>query len=156
MGTRGAESDYMTKRIVCLLLAASSLALSAASFPDGRGMFERRLGMFVHWGIYAVGAWHEQERMRLGVPRAEYEAYAERFAAERFDADAFVAAAKSLDADYIVFTAKHHDGFCLWDTATTDFKVTRSPCGRDVLKELSAAQASVSPCARHPGRRAGE
>lgn len=129
----------MAKRVVLLLAAVSGLTLSAAAFPDGKGMFERRLGMFVHWGIYAVGAWHEQERMRLGVPRAKYEKYAAQFSAERFDADQFVAAAKSLGADYIVFTAKHHDGFCLWDTATTEFKVTKTPCGRDVLGELAAA-----------------
>jgi alpha-L-fucosidase len=53
-------------------------------------MFDRRLGMFVHWGIYSVGGWHEQEQMRRGIPRDEYAKYAERFTAERFSADAFV------------------------------------------------------------------
>ena len=102
-------------------------------------MFDRRVGMFVHWGIYAADGWHEQQRMRLGIGRAEYEKRAVSFTAERFDADKFVSAAKSLGADYIVFTSKHHDGFCMWDTKTTDFKVTNTPCGRDVLKELAEA-----------------
>ena len=95
--------------------------------------------MFVHWGIYSVDAWHEQERMRLRVPRGEYEKCAERFTAERFNADKIIDAAESLGAEYIVFTAKHHDGFCMWDTKTTDFKVTNTPAKRDVVDELAAA-----------------
>ena len=51
-------------------------------------MFNRRLGLFVHWGIYSVGEWHEQERMRLGMARVEYEQYAARFAAEKFASSA--------------------------------------------------------------------
>ena len=102
-------------------------------------MFDRRLGMFIHWGIYSVGGFHEQERMRLRVPRTEYEKCAERFAAEKFDADKFVDAAELLGAEYIVFTAKHHDGFCMWDTKTTDFKVTNTPTKRDIVGELAAA-----------------
>ncbi len=102
-------------------------------------MFDRRVGMFVHWGIYSVGGYHEQERMRLNVPRAEYAKYVEGFAAEKFDADRFIDAAESLGAEYIVLTAKHHDGFCLWDTKTTDFNVMNAPAKRDIVAELSAA-----------------
>lgn len=102
-------------------------------------MFERRLGVFVHWGIYSVNGWHEQERWRLGVPRAEYAALKDRFRAERFDADALAKAAADAGAEYLVFTAKHHDGFCMWATATTDFCVTNSPCGRDLLGEVADA-----------------
>ena len=126
------------------LLLAGLLGLilqgnSAVKFEDGGGLFNRRLGMFVHWGIYSVNGFHEQERMRKRMPRAEYEAAASRFTAERFDADKFVDAAESLGAEYVVFTSKHHDGFCMWDTATTDFKVTNTPAKRDVLGELAAA-----------------
>ena len=106
---------------------------------EGWKMFDRRLGLFIHWGIYSVGGYHEQEQMRLKVPRAEYVQYAARFFAEKFSADCFVDAAESLGADYIVFTAKHHDGFCMWDTETTDFKVTNTLTGRDVLRELAEA-----------------
>ena len=96
-------------------------------FPYGRGMFNRRLGMFIHWGIYSVGGLHEQERLRYAVPRGEYAKYAARFDAAKFDPDHFIEVARSAGAEYIVFTAKHHDGFCLWDTETTDFKVTNTP-----------------------------
>ena len=115
--------------------AACSHAIAAERWS----MFERRIGMFVHWGIYSVGEWHEQQEMRRGMSRAEYEKCAERFKAEKFDADALVGVADSVGAEYIVFTAKHHDGFCMWDTATTDFKVTNTPAKRDVLAELAAA-----------------
>ena len=123
------------RRALYAVLCAASLAAQGSEWK----MFDRRLGMFVHWGVYSVGGWHEQEEMRRRVPRGEYEKSAERFSAERFDAAAFVRAAESLGADYIVFTAKHHDGFCLWNTKTTSFNVMNTPCGRDVLKELADA-----------------
>ena len=124
-------------------LLATILVAGAISCAIGEtvrwNMFERRLGMFVHWGIYSVGEWHEQEEMRRGMSRADYEKFAGRFTAEKFDADALVGVAESAGAEYIVFTAKHHDGFCMWDTKTTDFKVTNTPAKRDVLAELAAA-----------------
>ena len=119
-------------------LVAAFLSHGTA-FPDGKGLFNRRLGMFVHWGIYSVNGFHEQERMRKGMSRAEYEKCAAGFAAEKFDAEELVRVAESAGAEYIVFTAKHHDGFCMWDTKTTDFKVTNTPAKRDVLRELADA-----------------
>ena len=122
---------------VCLILLLQGFG--SVQFEDGRGLFNRRLGLFIHWGIYSVNGYHEQERMRKRMPRAEYETCAAGFTAARFDADKFVGAAESLGAEYIVFTAKHHDGFCMWDTKTTDFKVTNTPAKRDVLGELVEA-----------------
>ena len=131
------------KRLFAVLgaLLACFLGYAACGQPSAGGwkMFDRRIGMFVHWGIYSAGGWHEQEQMRRNIPRPEYEKYAERFTAENFSADAFVDVAESAGAEYIVFTAKHHDGFCMWDTATTGFKVTNTPAKRDVLKELAEA-----------------
>ena len=129
----------MNRRLLSILLVLTALSAAAATFGDGKGLFNQRLGMFVHWGIYSVNGWHEQEEMRGKMPRSEYEKVAERFTAEKFDADAFVDAAELLGAEYIVFTSKHHDGFCMWDTATTDFKVTNTPTKRDVLKEVAEA-----------------
>lgn len=117
--------------------------LQMSTTPEGGvekwRLFERRLGMFVHWGIYSVGEWHEQEFWRKGMRRADYEKFAGRFTAEKFDADALVDVAKLAGAEYIVFTSKHHDGFCMWDTATTDYKVTNTPAKRDVIGELADA-----------------
>ena len=103
-------------------------------------MFDRRIGMFVHWGIYSVGSWHEQEQMRREIVRAEYAQYAKDFKAEHFNADELVAEAKALGADYLVFTTKHHDGFCMWDTKTTDYNSVRgAPAGRDFVREIAQA-----------------
>ena len=129
----------MTMMILGAAVSAAAMSASAGTFSDGHGLFNRRLGMFVHWGIYSVGEWHEQEEMRRGVPRVEYEKYKDRFAAEKFSPDGFIDVAESAGAEYIVITTKHHDGFCMWDTKTTDFKVTNTPAKRDVVGELAAA-----------------
>jgi len=102
--------------LCCLGVAFQGNCVS--QFGDGSGLFSRRLGMFVHWGVYAVNGYHEQERMRKRLSRAEYEKCVAGFTAERVDANRFVDAAESLGAEYIVFTAKHHDGFCMWDSVT--------------------------------------
>lgn len=100
---------------------------------------EQRLGMFVHWGLYAIGAWHEQEQMLLGVSREEYEARAEQFHPRNYDPEKWVMLAKEAGMSYICFTTKHHDGFCMWDTKQTDYNIMHTPYGRDVLKELQLA-----------------
>ena len=129
-------SPKSIKSLALVAFFASAMPLFAA---DGWKMFDRRLGMFVHWGIYSVGEWHCQQLWRKRMSRVEYEKFADRFKAEKFDADSFVDVAESAGADYIVFVSKHHDGFCMWDTATTDYKVTNTPAGRDVIGELAAA-----------------
>lgn len=131
-----------------LLALASSFLVLASSLPapsdtvtfaDGKGLFNRRLGMFVHWGIYSVGGWHEQELYRKRMTRVNYEKYKDRFTAEKFDADRFIDVAESAGAEYIVFTTKHHDGFCMWATKTTDYNVMNTPAGRDLVGELADA-----------------
>ncbi len=103
----------------------------------------KRFGMFIHFGIYSQTAWHEQAQMRLGIPKNEYVKLAESFDPKDFSADEWVRFAKESGAQYICFTTKHHDGFCMWDTKYTDYKITNTPFGRDILKELSEA------CERH-------
>ena len=109
------------------------------AFADGKGMFSRRLGMFIHWGVYATGAFHEQAMWMKDMTRPDYEAFVDGFTTEKFDADRFVDIAESAGAEYIVITTKHHDGFCLWDTATTDFCAPKSPAKRDLIGDLAAA-----------------
>jgi len=109
-------------------------------FGDARDwFFERRFGLFVHWGLYAIPAWHEQHQWRGSVPRREYERLTERFNPTAFDPDVWLDVAEAARMRYVVFTTKHHDGFCLWDTAQTDYKVTNTPYGRDVLRMLADA-----------------
>ncbi len=111
-------------------------------FNDSREQtFEKRFGMFVHFGVYALTEWHEQALWRAEMRRSEYEKLAVRFDPSRFDADEWIDAAESAGMEYICVTTKHHDGFCLWDTRRTDYKITNSPFGRDLLRELSVACA---------------
>ncbi len=110
------------------------------SFGDERDwFFRKRRGLFLHWGLYALEGWHEQDQTRRHIPRAEYEQLALRWNPERFAPDAWLDLAQETGMEYLVFTTKHHDGFCLFDSQHTDFKVTRTPYGRDILAELAEA-----------------
>gem|GEM_PF-4695696 len=119
--------------------------MASLRFGDGRDwFFERRFGMFIHWGLCAIPAWHEQIQWRRGIPRREYAKLLERFNPVRFDPDAWLDVALRNGMEYVCFTAKHHDGFCLWDTRLTDFNVMRSLYGRDVLALSAAGCPSAS------------
>ena len=99
----------------------------------------KRFGMFIHWGIYSVNKIHEQEMWRYGTSKEAYEEYARSFNPKNYNPHDWVKLAKDSGFDYITFTTKHHDGFCMWDTAYSDYKVTNTPYGKDVLKELADA-----------------
>lgn len=94
-----------------------------------------RFGLFIHWGIYAVAARHEWVQSHEQRPTEEYGRYMHFFDADLYDPVKWARDAKAAGMKYAVITAKHHDGFAMWDTATSDFKVTNSPAGRDVLGE---------------------
>lgn len=100
-----------------------------------------KFGMFVHWGIYSLTGYHEQARWRFFTPRAEYRKLMNEFNPVKFDPDEWVRLAKDAGMEYICFTTKHHDGFCMFDTKYTDFNIMNTPYHRDVLKELSEACA---------------
>lgn len=100
---------------------------------------DERFGMFIHFGIYAQAGWHEQHQLRLGVAKEEYVRFKDCFNPADFDAYKIVRFAKDAGAQYICFTAKHHDGFCMWDTRYTDYNIMHTPYGKDILKELADA-----------------
>lgn len=100
---------------------------------------DERFGMFIHFGIYSQAGWHEQHQLRLNVPKDEYVKLKDTFNPSGFDADKIVKFAKDSGAQYICFTTKHHDGFCMWDTKYTDYNVMNTPYGKDILKEISDA-----------------
>lgn len=89
-----------------------------------------RFGMFVHWGIYALSEFHEQYRWKLSVPREEYAALAQQFNPVDFDPEEWVLLAKEAGMEYLCFTTKHHDGFCMWDTNTRILKSPILPTAR--------------------------
>ena len=97
------------------------------------------LGLFVHFGPYAMLGIHEQALARCRIDREEYEAMAMQFNPTAYDPDEWVRMAKAAGMKYITFTTKHHDGFCMWDTKTTDYGIMHTPYGRDVLAMLADA-----------------
>lgn len=84
-----------------------------------------RFGLFVHFGLYSVAARHEWVQSHEQIPAAAYERYAAFFDPDLFDARELARTAERAGQRYVVLTAKHHEGFCLWDTSTTDFKSSR-------------------------------
>lgn len=106
-------------------------------------------GMFIHLGLYSQlgGMWKgepikvgysEQIQMWAEIPQEDYAAVSKDFTLEHFDAKAIVSLAKEAGMKYLVVTSKHHDGYCLFDTKTTDYNVVKtSPFGKDVLRLLA-------------------
>ncbi len=95
-----------------------------------------RFGMFIHFGLYSAAARHEWIQMREEIPPEEYQKYFDHFDPDLFDARQWAKKAKAAGMKYAVFTTKHHEGFCLFDSQYTDYKVTNTACGRDLVKEF--------------------
>jgi alpha-L-fucosidase len=111
---------------------------------------QAKFGMFIHWGVYSVPAGYYKGQPVPGIgewimnkgkiPCADYQAFATQFNPQKFDADEFVRIAKSAGMKYMVITAKHHDGFAMFNTEYSNWNIYKStPFGRDPLKELAAA-----------------
>ena len=99
-----------------------------------------RFGMFIHFGLYSVPARHEWIRYFEAIDNETYDRkYLSRFNPDLFDAKAWARSAKAAGMKYVVLTTKHHEGFCLWDTATTDYKITKTAFGRDLVREYVEA-----------------
>jgi alpha-L-fucosidase len=97
-----------------------------------------RFGMFIHWGPVSLKGTEIGWSRGARVPVAEYDNLYRSFNPTRFDAGDWVATARAAGMKYLVITAKHHDGFCLWDSALTDYDIMATPFARDVLAELAA------------------
>lgn len=98
-----------------------------------------KFGMFIHWGVYALLGKGEWIRTVDQIPLDEYDKLPPKFNPVKFNPDEWAALAKQAGMKYMVFTTKHHDGFCMWDTKTTDYKVTNTPYGKDVLAMVHEA-----------------
>ena len=86
-----------------------------------------RFGLFIHWGLYAAAARHEWVKKNESTTDADYQPYFDHFDPDLYDPVALANAAKGAGAKYSVITSKHHDGFCLWDSASTDYKAPNTP-----------------------------
>lgn len=98
-----------------------------------------RFGLFIHWGLYALAARHEWVKQQEKMTNEEYEKYFKFFDPDLYDPTAWAKAAAAAGMKYFVITTKHHDGFCLWDSALTDYKATNTPAGRDLLRPMIEA-----------------
>jgi alpha-L-fucosidase len=134
------------------LVALSVLALLAAVLPaageddpaplDPRleWFVDGKLGIFIHWGLYAVNGIPESWSFFNG--EISYDDYMKQkagFTAERYDPEAWAALFKEAGARYAVLTSKHHDGFALWPTELGDLDVMATPAGRDLLRPYADA-----------------
>ncbi len=104
--------------------------------PGDTGWFVKaRFGMFIHFGLYAMPARHEWVKTNERISEAKYDKYFKYFNPDLFDARAWARQAKAAGMKYAVLTTKHHEGFCLFDSAHTDYKITNTPFGRDLVRE---------------------
>jgi len=107
---------------------------------------EYGLGQFIHWGVYAIpgGQWNgknytgaaEWIRSWREMPAEEYDNLYRQFNPVAFDARAWAKQAKEMGAKYVIFTTKHHDGFCLWNSKYTDYTIASTPYKRDIVGQV--------------------
>lgn len=100
---------------------------------------DARFGMFIHWGPVSLKGTEIGWSRGREIPIEEYDSLYLQFNPVNFDATEWVKLAKDAGMKYIVFTSKHHDGFCNWDTDYTDYNIMNSAYGKDIMAELAAA-----------------
>ncbi len=145
--------------VLCLLTACSTKQVEAGSSEtskdylrageqDMQAWREMKFGLFIHWGPVSLKGteigWSRggERRGRSGkgkIPFEEYDNLYKKFNPVKFNADEWVQVAKDAGMKYLVFTSKHHDGFSMFDSKHTDYKITNSPFKRDVVQELADA-----------------
>ncbi len=144
---------------LCLLTACSAEQIHTNSLKESKDYLrageqdmqrwrEMKFGLFIHWGPVSLKGteigWSRggERRGRTGtgsIPAEEYDNLYKQFNPIKFNADEWVQLAKDAGMKYLVFTSKHHDGFSMFDSKLTEYKITNSPFKRDVVKELADA-----------------
>lgn len=140
-----------TKNLTIILLTFLLLTISqyspaqlpketeAAKIQRMKWWTDSRFGMFIHWGLYASPARHEWVKNYEKLTNEQYQKYFDIFNPDMFNPKDWARMAKEAGMKYVVLTAKHHEGFCLWDSKYTDYKATNTPFGRDIIKEYVEA-----------------
>jgi alpha-L-fucosidase len=128
--------------------AQSRPEVSAARAARMQWWHDARFGMFIHWGVYSTIGRHEWVMENEGIPTSEYEPFAKRFTPKPNAARDWARLARRAGQKYMVMTTKHHEGFCLFDTKTTNYCAPKQGPGRDLVREYVDA-------ARAEGRRVG-
>ncbi len=141
----GSRRDFLKLAAVAGSLPLLPGAAFISIFSDERTAWYRgaKFGMFIHWGPYSLASveasWPIMTPKPEGITEAEYVELPKRFNPEKFDARSFVDLARSAGQQYMVFTTKHHDGFCMFDSSYTNYKITNAPYGKDIVQQLSSA-----------------
>ncbi len=117
------------------------MASKQASASGLKWFQDIRFGMFIHWGLYSLIGRGEWVMHVERIPVTEYEKLAPQFNPAKFDAAEWVRIAADAGQKYMVVTSRHHDGFSMYDTALSDYKITNTPFKRDPLAELADACA---------------
>ncbi len=123
--------------IVAKLVAAQDYQPSESNRINRAQFQDMKFGMFIHWGpssLLGSGEWIMNNR---NIHKNRYQVLQEAFYPSHFDAKTWVSTAKNAGMKYIIFVTRHHDGFSNWDTQYSDWKITNTPYGKDVLKMLA-------------------
>jgi alpha-L-fucosidase len=140
-----------TKSLITALLLTALLftvQLSSAQLPKEteaqkaerlKWWTDARFGMFIHWGLYALPARHEWVKNNERMTNEQYQKYFEMFNPDMWEPHEWAKMAKAAGMKYVVLTAKHHEGFCLFDSKYTDYKATNTPYGKDLIKDYVEA-----------------
>jgi alpha-L-fucosidase len=121
------------------LLKAQEYRPTPANVEARQAFQDMKFGLFVHWGASSVLGHGEWVMNNRNIHVKDYLKLQQLFNPQQFDADAWVTMAKNAGMKYITFITRHHDGFSNWDTKYSDWKITNTPYGKDVLKQLSEA-----------------
>lgn len=107
---------------------------------------EHGLGQFIHWGVYSIpgGEWNGKKTQYAAewfrssglITRDEYDNLYKQFNPTKFNAKQWAKQAKDMGAKYLIFTTKHHDGFCMWPSKYTDYTIANTPYKKDIVKEI--------------------
>ena len=106
---------------------------------DSQWFTDSKYGLFIHFGLYSVAARHEWVQTLEEMDDKAYSRYFNHFNPDLFNAVEWAERAKKYGFKYVIFTVKHHDGFCLWDTKGTSFNITQTSFKRDLLDEFVEA-----------------
>ena len=137
--------DRALALIVLMVAASQAFAQWAPLATDNNAQQriewwrEARFGMFIHWGLYAIPARGEWVQWNEQIPRTEYAKLAEQFHPDHFSAEKWAQVAKDAGMKYVVLTARHHDGFALFDDPGSDFTAMKSAAHHDFVADYVKA-----------------
>lgn len=129
--------------VACACAASMSPGSEAARAQRIAWWREARFGVFIHWGLYAIPGRGEWAQWNEQIPVEEYAKLADQFHPSAFDADAWAKTIKDSGAKYAVLTARHHDGFSLFDSRASDFTSMKTAAHHDFVADYVRAMRAA-------------